>query len=78
MNKFKEYVDRERHVDVTKLSEVEVEAFIKQISDKITNMVDETCDRANRLLHVYGMEAKMQIVIQEKGTGKPTSEKTEV
>jgi hypothetical protein len=82
MPNFKEYIDRERHVDITTLSNEDLESLIKQISDKITNMVDETCDRANRLLHIYGMETKMQIIIQEKGKGKPQklkkSKKTKV
>ena len=68
-------LNRERKVDITQYSPEDLELLIKQISDKITTMVDKTCDKANRLLNIYGMEAKMQIMIQDKGAGKPQKSK---
>ena len=67
-------INRKRHVDVNSLKDEQVEQLIEQISEKIKAMVDSTCEKANRMLNVYGLETKMQIVIQPKGTGKPGSE----
>lgn len=57
---------RARHVDVEKLTDAEIEERINKIGDKIRLMVDETCNNANKLLNIYGLEAKMQIVFKKK------------
>lgn len=63
-------IKRKRFVDVEKLEDEQIEQLISQISDKIIAMVDQTCDKANELLSVYGLETKMQIVIQPKNKDK--------
>lgn len=52
---------RQRHVDVDKLSQEEVDALILQIGDKVRYICDETADRVNAILGVYGMSAKIAI-----------------
>jgi hypothetical protein len=59
-------INRKRSVDVNKLDTEQVEQLIEQISKKILVMVDETVAQANKMLNVYGLEAKMQIAIQKK------------
>ena len=56
---------RKRKVDVENLTEEQLQALIAQVGDKVRGMVDETCERANRILNVYGMHVKMQVVIEE-------------
>ncbi len=63
-------IDRIRSVDVENLSDEELERYINTISDKINLMVDDTCSKANKLLNIYGMEAKMTIVLQKRETDK--------
>jgi hypothetical protein len=58
-------IDRKRKVDVDKLTEEQLQALIDQLGDKVRDMVDETCDRANVILKVYGLRAKMQVVIEQ-------------
>ena len=59
-------IDRKRSVDVSNLSPEQVDALSDQIGNKIRELVDTTCEKANKILKVYGLEAKMQIVILEK------------
>lgn len=59
-------IDRKREVDVEKLNEEQVQLLMDQIGEKIRGMVDETCEKANKVLGVYGLQAKMQVLIQEK------------
>lgn len=59
-------LERKRSVDVTKLSEEEADRLSDQIGDKVRAMVDETCEKANKILGIYGLQAKIQVVIQEK------------
>jgi len=58
--------ERKRSVNVEGLTDEQLESVIAQISDKILAMVNETCDKSNKLLNVYGLEAKMEIKIQRK------------
>jgi len=57
-------IDRERKVNVKNINDDQLELLIAEISKKITKMVDSVCDKANRMLNVYGLQAKMQIAIQ--------------
>jgi hypothetical protein len=57
--------DRVRKVDVEKLDEKEFSAMMSVISSKITKITDEACEKANKLLAVYGIKAKMQIVFEK-------------
>lgn len=59
-------IDRKRQVNVDKLNEEQIQVLIDQLGLKIRNMIDETCDRANQILNVYGMCVKLEVVIQPK------------
>jgi len=56
-------MDRVRKVDVEKLENIE--EVIAKISDKIKIINDEAVSKVNKLLNIYGLEAKMQIAINE-------------
>ena len=57
-------MNRKRQVNV---DDEQLDRIISQISDKIVSMVDETCAKANKMLDIYNMETRMQIVIKKKG-----------
>jgi fructose-1,6-bisphosphatase/sedoheptulose 1,7-bisphosphatase-like protein len=56
-------MDRERFFDINKLSEQEAEALATQLGNKTREMADEAAEKMNKLLNVYGMKAKFQLVI---------------
>jgi ethanolamine utilization protein EutA (predicted chaperonin) len=57
---------RKRKVDVEKLDDEQLAQIIKDISDNIVKMVDETVEKANTLLNIYGLETKMKITFCKK------------
>lgn len=59
--------DRVRSINADSLTEEQLESVIAQVSDKIVALVDGVCEKSNRLLSIYGLEAKMEIRIQRKG-----------
>ncbi len=58
-------MERERKVNVDKLGEKALEQLSKSIGNKVTNIVDDAVKEANRILKIYGMEAKMEIAISD-------------
>jgi len=59
-------IDRKRQVNVDQLNEEQIQVLIDQLGIKVRTMVDETCERANKILNVYGMQLKLEVVIQPK------------
>lgn len=59
--------DRINTVQVENLSVQQADLLAQKLSDEINRLVDETCDKANKILSIYGLETKMQIVIHKKG-----------
>ena len=57
-------MNRERKVDVEKIENIE--EISEKITQKITEITDEAVKKANKLLNIYGMTAKMQIAIELK------------
>ena len=57
---------RERKVDVQQLDDKVVDNLQIELSKKVTEIVDEACEKANKLLNIYGLQAKMQIALEEK------------
>ncbi|NJO48243.1 MAG: hypothetical protein HC840_00845 [Leptolyngbyaceae cyanobacterium RM2_2_4] len=53
--------DRERKVDISKLSTEAVDNLSTQIGDKVRQICDEAADKVNAILKIYGMSAKMAI-----------------
>lgn len=60
-----ELKDRERKVDVNKMSPEEVDVLSVQLGNKIRAICDEAVAKANEVLNIYGASAKMQIEINE-------------
>jgi hypothetical protein len=56
-------IQRERKIDISKMTQAEVAVLEQQLGGRIREICDKACEDANRLLNVYGMAAKMQIVI---------------
>lgn len=57
-------LNRKRNVDVSKLTEDQIDQLSNQIGEKVRLMIDDTCNKINDMLKIYGVQAKMQIVIQ--------------
>ena len=65
-----ELKERERKVDITKMSREQVDSISQQIGDKVREICDEAVLKANKILNIYGMSAKMQIVIDHPELAK--------
>jgi hypothetical protein len=57
---------RVRKVDVSKLSDEQLEKLQKAISDKIIHIINKANEDANKILSIYGMETQMVMEIKEK------------
>lgn len=57
--------DRKREFNIDNMTPEEVEKLSIQIGGKIRDLVDKAVESANRILSIYGMKCKMQIVIDE-------------
>lgn len=58
--------DRVRKVNVEAMKVEDVEALSQVMGEKLRALIDQTCDEANKMLNIYGLEAKMQFVFQPK------------
>ncbi len=56
-----ELKDRARKVDVSKMSPEEVDNLSIQIGSKVRDICDEAANKANAILEIYGMKAKIAI-----------------
>jgi hypothetical protein len=59
-------IKRERKVDVNKLTTEQADLLSQEIGNKIRKIVDEACETCNNFLQIYGLQTKMQIVIEPK------------
>ena len=55
---------RVRKVDLNQMNVEQAEAISEQIGIKIREICDKAIEDANKLLSIYGLSAKMQIVIE--------------
>lgn len=60
-----ELKDRERKIDVNSMASEDVDNLSVQIGDKMREICDEAADKANAVLRIYGMEAKIAIAFTE-------------
>lgn len=58
-------VERERSLDINKLSKEDLTNLSNSLGQKTREMVDEAADKINALLKIYGMTAKLQVVIEQ-------------
>ncbi len=54
---------RERKVDLEKMSEEDLKNIEKELSKKIFQITDEAADKANQVLKIYGLKAKMLLQV---------------
>jgi frataxin-like iron-binding protein CyaY len=62
-------MERKRKVtqeQLEKMSEEQLQKIEEKLGSKLREMVDRTCEEANKLLEIYGLQTKMQIVIEKK------------
>lgn len=57
-------IDRQRKVDVTKMSPQEVDVMGIQVGDKVRLICDEAALKINAILGIYGASAKIAIQIE--------------
>lgn len=55
--------NRKRSFDVNSLAKEEADRLSDEIGAKVRQICDEACEKANKILGIYGMKAQMQIVI---------------
>jgi hypothetical protein len=67
-------IRRKRKVDIQNLPEDQLEQLTQQISNKMKKLIDETCGKANKILDVYGLKAKMTLVILDKNSVEDNKE----
>ncbi len=60
-----ELKDRERKVDVNKMTPDQVDVLSAQIGEKVRNICDDAANRVNAILNIYGMSAKIAIKFNE-------------
>jgi len=56
--------ERVRKVDLEKLSEEEADQLSQRIGEKLRQIMDKACDEANRIAQIYGIQVKMQFLIE--------------
>jgi hypothetical protein len=59
-------IDRERKVDVSKMSPDQADSLAIQIGEKIKQITEKAVAEANHFLNIYGMSCKMQIVFDSQ------------
>ncbi len=74
--------ERERKVDVNSMSPEEVEVLIAQLGERLRQICDDAAQKANSMLNIYGMNAKIAIAFDtlptamEKMVEKPKKRRT--
>jgi hypothetical protein len=58
---------RERKIDLSKLNQADIDLLSVSIGEKVRSICDEACAKANLLLNIYNMEAKMAFKINQIG-----------
>ena len=71
-----ELKDRERKVDVEKLSETDMANLQLQLGAKIRQICDEAAVKVNAILNIYGASAKIAIEFSELPKGIDLKQKT--
>lgn len=56
---------RVRKIDVDKLSPEQADSLSEQIGEKLRKIIDQACTEANRITEIYGMQVKMQFLIEK-------------
>lgn len=59
-------IDRERKVDLNKMSEEQLSTLEKTMSDKLQKILTNAAKEANNFLNIYGIEIKIAYELQQK------------
>jgi len=62
----KNKINRKRSVDVEKLSVEQVDRIKDQVVIKLRALIDDACEKANEIVNIYGLEAKMEFSLKQK------------
>lgn len=62
-------------IDANKMAPKQVDDLSIQLGDSIRKICDDAIEKANSLLNIYGMSAKMQIVIDHPELKGPEKKK---
>lgn len=65
---------RRRQVDLNSVSEEQADLIAAEIGRKIGESVNETCEKARKLLNIYGLDIKLTYVVFKQGED-PLAEK---
>lgn len=57
---------RKREVDVEKMGVEQVDQLSQKLGDKVSEILNKTCEECNRLLNIYGLEIEVNYNIKEK------------
>jgi hypothetical protein len=63
-------MERKRSVSeeqLSRMSEEQIKKIEEAIGGKLRNLIDHACNEANKMLEIYGLQAKMQFNIDRKG-----------
>lgn len=52
--------------DIKNLNLQEIDELSQQLGEKLRHIVDEACDKANKICNFYGLQVKMQFVLEPK------------
>ena len=59
-------IQREKKLDVSKMHPEQVDVLAEQIGSKLRGIADKAVEEANAFLKIYGMSAKMQLVLDHE------------
>ena len=54
-----------RDFDLEKLEANQVDTLSQQIGEKLRIIIDDACNKANQIVNIYGMQVKMQFLIEK-------------
>jgi hypothetical protein len=63
-------IDRKRSIDIEKIDSKDIDLLSQQLGEKVRIIVDDAVEKANKLLNIYGLQAKMQIALEPKVLNK--------
>lgn len=63
-------IDRERRIDVEKMDLDQADVLQKQLSNKLTQILENAAKEANQILNIYGMEVKVGFTLKKAKKAK--------
>ena len=58
-------IDKQRTANLDKMSEEEADRLGDKIGGKVRLFIDEACEKANKLLSIYGLRIKVGFIIEK-------------